>query len=57
MWWGLPHDQLEWEVQEVDMIIESDASVTGWGATGQNQRTGSPQPQGADDRPNGRYSN
>ena len=28
--------------KEVDMIIDSDASLIGWGATCQNQRTGGP---------------
>ena len=27
--------------KEVDMIIDSEASLTGWGATSQKQRTGS----------------
>ena len=38
---GHPHDRLEWEVPpeehgDMDMTIDSDASLTGWGATSQN---------------------
>ena len=37
------HEQMEWESKrEIDLIIESDASLTGWGATCSHQRTGGP---------------
>ena len=45
MWWDT--HMINWNgksllKKEVDMIIDSDASLTGWGATSQNQRTGGP---------------
>ena len=45
MWWDT--HMINWNgksllKKEVDMTIDSDASLTGWGATSQNQRTGGP---------------
>ena len=45
MWWNT--HMIKWNgksllKKEVDMIIDSDASLTSWGATSQNQRTGGP---------------
>ena len=37
---GHPDDKLEWEVPPQEGSGRSDASLTGWGATSQNQRTG-----------------
>ena len=45
MWWDT--HMINWNgksllKKEVDVTIDSDASLTGWGATSQNQRTGGP---------------
>ena len=45
MWWD--NHMIEWNgksflSKEIDLTIDSDASLTGWGAVCQNQRTGGP---------------
>ena len=42
MWWDAYMNGKSLLKKEVDMIIDSDAYLTGWGATSQNQRTGGP---------------
>ena len=42
---GEPHVEMKWEITcktEIDIVIDSDASLMGWGATSSQQRTGGP---------------